>query len=230
MSLATVSVIVPVYNEAGRVGEVVSRLQALPEVTEIIVVDDGSIDGGVGVADATTIGERIRICRHTKNRGKGAAIRTGLTLCRGEIVVIQDADFEYSPEEIPQLLEPIFSEEAEVAYGSRFLVDGRRGARLEQYVANRFLTWLSNLTTGQQLTDMESGHKAFRRALLDSVALSEDRFGFEPELTAKLSRLGARIVETPVSYTPRTYAEGKKIGPLDGLRALWCILRYSRWD
>ncbi|TWT37158.1 Undecaprenyl-phosphate 4-deoxy-4-formamido-L-arabinose transferase [Posidoniimonas corsicana] len=229
VATASVSVIVPVYNESGKVNEVVNRLLPLDCVSEVLVIDDGSSDGGVSAA-ADPSGDRLRVFRHEQNRGKGAAIRTGLANCRGDIVVIQDADLEYAPEEIPRLVEPLLRLEADVVYGTRFGLGDRQQTPRERYLANWLLTWLSNRFTGLSLTDMETGHKAFRRESIDEMKLCEDRFGFEPELTARLAKLGCRIAELPVSYTPRSYAEGKKIGVRDGLRALWCIVRYRYWN
>ena len=164
---------------------------------------------------------------HDRNRGKGAALRTGFAAADGQIVIIQDADLEYDPRDYPRLLEPIIQRRAEVVYGSRFLL-GRPNGYLKNYLANRLLTGLSNLATGQKLTDMETCYKVFRRDVLQRVSLEQDRFGFEPEITAKLARLGADIHEVPISYNARRHGQGKKIGWLDGLKAIWCIFKYSR--
>lgn len=235
IATASVSAIVPVYNESSTVGEVVDRLLALDCISEVLVIDDGSTDGGVRPVLKQS-GTRLRVIRHERNQGKGAAIRTGLGKCRSDIVVIQDADLEYAPEEIPRLVEPLLKCWADVVYGTRFGLGDRQQTPSDRYLANRLLTWLSNRFTGLALTDMETGHKAFRRELLDRQPLHENRFGFEPELTARLAYMRCRFTEIPESYTPRSYAQGKKIGLRDGICAVWCIakngllpLRRSVW-
>ncbi|MEM6484578.1 MAG: glycosyltransferase family 2 protein [Pseudomonadota bacterium] len=222
-----VSVIVPVYNEAKTVGQVVDRLLAQSIVSQVIAIDDGS-DHDLGLGKIND--PRFVLLRHPTNRGKGAAIRTGLQQATGCVVVIQDADFEYTPEAIPFLVEPILTGKADVCYGSRFAGGQIAPTPRVRRIANGVLTWLSNYATGLSLSDMETGHKAFRRELLEGIEIREKRFGIEPEITTKLARMNARFAEIPVSYAPRSYTEGKKIGVRDGLRALWCIFRYRLGD
>jgi glycosyltransferase involved in cell wall biosynthesis len=219
----------PVYDEAATVGEVVARVLAGGRATELVVVDDGSTDGTdrvlAGLADP-----RLRVLRHPKNRGKGAALRTGFAAVTGEVVIVQDADLEYDPADYGLLLAPLESGRADAVYGSRFLGGPHRVLLFWHSVGNRLLTTLSNMITNLNLTDMETGAKAFRTETLRKVSLRQDRFGFEPEITAKLARAGARIYETPVSYAGRTYAEGKKITWVDALEVPWVLLRASFFD
>jgi len=169
----------------------------------------------------------VKVLFHDRNRGKGAALRTGLAAADGDVVVVQDADLEYDPQDYPRLLAPILEGRAEVVYGSRFAAGRPAGSLLSSYLANRFLTALSNLTTGLGLTDMETCYKVIRREVLAGIRIEQDRFGFEPEITAKIARWGAKVVEVPISYQGRTHKEGKKIGWKDGLKAIWCILKYG---
>jgi glycosyltransferase involved in cell wall biosynthesis len=226
-----VTVVVPVYNEAATVREVLSRVLSRPEPDELLVVDDASKDGTWAILqEIAQEHSRISLFRHEINRGKGAALRTGFQKASGDLVIIQDADFEYSPEEYPQLLDPLLKGKADVVYGSRFM--GGQAHRVLYFwhsIGNWVLTMLSNMFTNLNLTDMETGAKAFRREMLDRVELKEERFGFEPEITAKLARLDARFYEVGVAYHGRTFAEGKKIGWKDGVRAIWCIFRYNLW-
>ncbi len=224
------SVVIPVYNEASTVREIIARVGALDLDKEIVVIDDGSCDG------TREILERLREQRaidqlvvHEKNRGKGAALHSGFAVCRGEWVVIQDADLEYDPQDISRLLQPVLDGKADAVYGSRLSGSGpHRVLFFWHYVANRFLTLLSNFFTNLNLTDMETCYKLFRREVLAGIELREKRFGVEPELTAKIARVrGVRIYEVGISYAGRTYAEGKKISWKDGIVALWCILRYN---
>ncbi len=221
------SVVMPCYNEAPTILEVARRVLASPYTAELIIVDDGSTDGTADLC-STLQSERVRVVTQPRNQGKGAALRRGFSLSTAPFVVVQDADLEYDPHEYGTLLQPLLDDEADVVYGSRFL--GGRGHRVLYYwhsVGNRFLTTLSNMATNLNLTDMETCYKAFRREVLESLEIHEDRFGFEAEITAKVARGPWRVYEVGVSYAGRTYAEGKKIGWRDGVRALACIAKYS---
>lgn len=226
------SVIIPVYNEKNTISSVISRIQETPLQhgieKEIIVVDDGSSDGTSDIVQNLGC-ENVRIFRHDVNIGKGAALRTGIKEAKGDFVIIQDADLEYHPREYQHLLQPLIENHADVVYGSRFVSTGpHRVLYYWHSVGNRFLTQLSNMFTNLNLTDMETGYKAFRRSVLQQVTIKENRFGFEPEITAKISRIrGIRIYEVGITYFGRTYEEGKKIGWKDGLRALYCIFKYN---
>ena len=225
---ALLSVIVPCYNERATIGEILTRVLAAPYSKEILVVDDGSTDGSHSVVEKMAEREpAIRLLRHERNRGKGAAVRSGVEAARGEIVLVQDADLEYDPREYTKILQPILDGDADVVYGSRFEGHPRRVMLYSHTIANRFLTWLSNLTTNINLTDMGTGYKAFRREVIQSITLRSDRFGFEAEVTAKVARRGYRIYEVPVSYHGRDYWEGKKIRWTDGVRAIATILKYG---
>lgn len=224
-----VSVIMPVYNERATIEEIVRRVLAIPLDIELLVVNDASTDGTGEILAAFT-DPRIRLLHHPVNRGKGAAIRTAIPEARGDVVVIQDGDLEYDPAQIPGLVEPIARGVADVVYGSRFLGGPHRVHLFWHYVANQTLTFISNLLNNLNLTDMETCYKCFRRELLQSVPLRSDRFGFEPEITAKLARRRARFYEIPISYFGRDYAEGKKIRWVDGVAALGAILRYRFFD
>lgn len=223
------SVVVPVYNEASTLREIIERVQRVDFPKEIVIVDDASTDGSGEIAQKlATEAKNILVLRHVRNRGKGCALRTGFAHVTGDFVIVQDADLEYDPADYPKLLHPLLEDEADVVYGSRFVTASEhRVLYFRHYLGNRFLTFLSNLTTDLNLSDMECCYKAFRRPLLQSIILEEDRFGFEPEVTAKIAKAGARVYEIGISYHGRTYAEGKKIRPLDGLWALWCIVKYA---
>ncbi|MFZ5833294.1 MAG: glycosyltransferase family 2 protein [Planctomycetota bacterium] len=230
------SVVVPVYNEESTLREVVARICAVPINKEIVLVDDCSRDGSRAVLEqlqeelADDPRNRLVLAFHEKNRGKGAALRTGFAQVSGDVVVIQDADLEYDPAEYPRLLQPIVEKRADVVFGSRFLGDQpHRVLYFWHYLGNRFLTGLSNCFTNLNLTDMETCYKVFTREVLSAVlpTLRQDRFGFEPEITAKIARRGYRVYELSVSYSGRTYEQGKKIGWRDGVKALWCIVRYG---
>ena len=221
------SVVIPVFNEVDTVEALLRRVREVPLWLEVIVVDDGSTDGTRDVLPSLE-GDLIdRLVMHEQNRGKGAALRTGFAAATGDVVVVQDADLEYDPLEIPLLLRPILSGKADAVYGSRFLGGPHRVLFFWHSVGNRFLTLLSNMFTDVNLTDMETCYKMIRRELLNTLPLSANRFGIEPELTARLAQAGARIYELPISYDGRSYDEGKKIGWKDGVSALWCICKYN---
>jgi len=223
------SVVIPVFNEASTLAEVVSKVLEIPRLLEIIIVDDCSTDGTLAVAEQ--LGEthpQVRVSSQKVNAGKTAALRAGFTLTRGEIVIVQDADLEYDPVEIPLVIQPILDGYADVVYGSRFLV--RRAARVlyfYHYVANKLLTVLSNMLTNLNMTDIETGYKAFRGDIIRNMVIVSSGFGFEVEVTAKVAKLGCAVYEVPISYYGRTYAEGKKIGTSDGIQAIWLVLRFN---
>lgn len=222
-----VSVVVPVWNEERTVLTLLERVLAQPEVGEVLVIDDGSTDGTLDKLRTLAARDpKVRLLEHGHNQGKGRALRTGFAAAHGEVVIVQDADLEYDPREYPRLLEPILDGRADVVYGSRFLGGPHRVLHFHHYLANQALTFLSNLVTNLNLTDMETCYKVFRREVLADLTLVEDRFGFEPEVTAKVAARGYRVYEVPISYSGRTYAEGKKIRWRDGFRALWVILRH----
>jgi glycosyltransferase involved in cell wall biosynthesis len=225
------SVVIPVYNEKRTVGEIVSRVQAVPVDKEIVLVDDGSTDGTRELLP--TIRDRhdgVRVILHDRNRGKGAALRTGFAAATGDVLIVQDADLEYDPREYPRLLEPILDGRADVVYGSRFLGGPHRVLLFWHYMGNRFLTFLSNLMANINLTDMETCFKVFRKEVLEGMPLRSDRFGFEPEFTMKVAKRKYRIYEVPISYSGRSYGEGKKITWRDGIKAIFCIFRYRIMD
>jgi glycosyltransferase involved in cell wall biosynthesis len=222
-----VTVVIPVYNERDTIVEIVRRVQAVGVHQEIIIVDDFSIDGTRQILLELDREPDIRVLMHGYNRGKGAALRTAFQHARGEVVLIQDADLEYDPNDLPRLLAPIERGEADVVYGSRFLENPEQDPSRLHRLGNWLLTAASNLTTGQRLTDMETCYKVFRREALDEIEIEQNRFGFEPEITAKLSRRGYHIMELPIRYDYRSYEEGKKIGLGDALSALWCIAKYG---
>jgi len=228
-SVSTVSVVMPVYNEAATVANVAGVVLAQPCVRELIIVDDYSGDGSWEVLQNIVREEsRVKVFRHTENRGKGAALRTGISKATAPIVLIQDADLEYDPAEYEVLLHPILADRADVVFGSRFAGAGaHRVLYYWHYLGNRLLTTFSNMATNLNVTDMETCYKVFRREVIQKIVIEEDRFGFEPEITAKVARLKVRIYEVPISYYGRTYEEGKKIGWRDGFQALWCILKYN---
>ena len=222
------SVVIPVYNEAETISEILDRVTFAPFRKEIIVVDDGSTDGTRQILNETK-NRAINISFHDRNYGKGKALQTGISSARGEVIVVQDVDMEYDPNEFSVLLHPILSGKADVVYGSRFGAHGaHRVLYFWHYVGNRFLTLLSNIFTNLNLTDMETGYKVFTREALEGITIKECRFGFEPEITAKIAKKKElRIYEVPISYYGRTYAEGKKISWRDGAWALWCIMKYN---
>jgi glycosyltransferase involved in cell wall biosynthesis len=227
----SLSVVVPCYNEAATIKEVLLLVLESPYVAEVIVVDDGSTDGTMSIAGGLADG-RIQLIQQPRNMGKGAAVRRGIREASADFVIVQDADLEYDPAEYGLLLEPLLNGRADVVFGSRFMTDRPHRVLLFWHsVGNRLLTTASNAFTNLNLTDMETGYKVFRREVIQGIELCEDRFGFEPEVTAKVAKGGWRVYEVGISYSGRTYAEGKKIGWRDGLHAGRCILRYSRlWD
>ena len=223
-----VSVLVPAYNEGATVARVFERLAGVPLQLEIVAVDDGSRDDTGRILDDLAARGRIhRVIHHPANRGKGAAIRTAIAAATGDVMVVQDADLEYDPADLPALLAPIADGRADAVYGSRFLGGPHRVLLFWHSVGNRLLTLLSNMLTDLNLTDMETCYKMVRADLMRRLVLTTDRFGFEPELTARLAQAHARIYELPISYAGRTYAEGKKISWRDGVAALWHILRFN---
>jgi glycosyltransferase involved in cell wall biosynthesis len=227
------SVVIPVYNERETVREIIGRVRAVPIPKEIIVVDDGSTDGTREVLAGLEGPPDLILLSHPRNQGKGAALKSGFARASGDIVIVQDADLEYDPLQYPDLIQPIVEGMADVVYGSRFLA-GRphRVLYFWHYVGNRLLTTLSNIFTDLNLTDMETCYKVFSREAIQAITptLKQHRFGIEPELTAKVARRKCRVYEIGISYSGRTYQEGKKIGLRDALKALWCILRYWKWD
>ena len=224
------SIIVPVYNEKRTILTVLKRVESAPYDKEILVIDDCSTDGTREVLreiDETRQIPSIRVLYHAVNQGKGAALRTGVAAAVGDIVIIQDADLEYDPSEYAILIQPILGGLADVVYGSRFLSGPHRVLFFWHSMGNRFLTLLSNMFTDLNLTDMETGYKAFRREIFSKITIEENRFGFEPEITAKIAKLRCRLYEVPISYFGRDYSEGKKITWKDGFAALYCILKYN---
>ena len=223
------SVVIPVYNEIGTIEEILKRVGSVPQDIEIIVVDDGSTDGTTKWLKERA-GDDVKVIFHQKNKGKGAALRTGFEQVTGDIVIIQDADLEYDPREYGRLIEPILDGRADVVYGSRFTGGPQRVLFFWHYVGNRFLTLLSDMLTNLNLSDMETCYKVFRADLLKEITIKSNRFGFEPEITARFARLKCRIYEVPISYSGRTYEDGKKITWRDGLVALFHIIRFKFFD
>jgi len=225
----SLSIVIPVYNERETLSEILKRVEEAPTLgleREIILVDDGSTDGTRDLLE--TLRDRYRVILHERNRGKGAALRTGFQNATADLVIVQDADLEYDPMDYPRLLRPFLESQADVVYGSRFVGgESHRVCFFWHTVANKSLTLLSNMFTNLNLTDMEVCYKVFRREIIQQISLKEERFGFEPEVTAKIAKIrGLRIYEVGIAYHGRTYEEGKKIGLRDALRAVWCILKY----
>jgi glycosyltransferase involved in cell wall biosynthesis len=223
------SIVMPVYNEERTIHEILARVAAIPLPKEIIVVDDCSRDRTRDMLAALSSADELRVIAKPQNEGKGAALRTGFQAATGDVVIVQDADLEYDPRDIPAVVRPIVENKADVVFGSRFLWEEPQDQSFVHRLGNWALTTASNLTTGLWVTDMETCYKAFRREIIQGVDLQQNRFGFEPEVTAKIARRGCRVTEVPIRYNPRSYAEGKKIGVKDLFNALWCIARYGLW-
>ncbi len=232
------SVVMPVFNEINTLPEILKRVMAVDIPKEIIIVDDCSTDGSREFLkkfleehkNSPDGKNEIKLFLHEKNQGKTSALKTGFSHISGDIVIVQDADLEYNPQEYHILIQPILDGRADVVYGSRFMGGPHRVLFFWHYVGNKFLTLLSNMFTNLNLSDMETGYKAFKSDVIKKINLKSKRFGFEPEVTAKVAKLGSRVYEVPISYSGRTYAEGKKINWKDGLRALYQIVRFSLWD
>jgi glycosyltransferase involved in cell wall biosynthesis len=225
-----VSVVIPSYNEAHTIKELLKRVQAENIAEEIIVVDDGSTDGTRDILKDYDGKEPFRVIFHERNQGKGAAVRTGIQQSKGDIIIIQDADLEYNPKEYKSLLEPISEGVAEVVYGSRFLGGPRRPTMFWHMVANKLLTLMTNILYNNILTDMETGYKVFLRDVVKDMPLKANRFDFEPEFTAKILKRKVRIFEVPIVFTPRDYSEGKKIKMRDAFQAVWTLIKYRFVD
>ena len=220
------SVIIPVYNEVESIQVIIQRVHATKLAQEIIVIDDGSKDGTRDVLKKLDGKKGVRIILHEKNKGKGAAVRTGMAAAKGDVLLIQDADLEYDPRDYPQLLEPIHEGLADIVYGSRFLGRAHRVTMFWHLVANKMLTLMTNILYNTILTDMETGYKVFRREILDGMVLHANSFNFEPEFTAKILKRHFRIFEVPITFNPRDYAEGKKIKLQDAFEAVWTLIKY----
>ncbi len=224
------SVVMPVYNEKDTIAEILRRVLTTGLASEVIVVDDGSTDGTAAVLTKLRADEKVKVITVPKNRGKGAAVRVGIEAAKGDLVLIQDADLEYDPRDIPNLLKPIEEGLADVVYGSRFLGGPRRPTMYWHAVANHMLTFFTNILYNNILTDMETGYKLFKREVLEDIRIRSNSFDFEPEITAKLLKKKARIFEVPISFNPRDYSDGKKIGFVDALAALWALLKFRFID
>jgi glycosyltransferase involved in cell wall biosynthesis len=225
-----VSVIVPVYNEVNTIEEILRRVEAEKIVSEILIVDDGSTDGTRDKIKSMNNDGHFRVFLHDYNQGKGAAIRTGLQNANGEVLLIQDADLEYDPRDYPALIQPIEEGIADVVYGSRFLGGPRRTAMYWHMVANKLLTFMTNLLYNTILSDMETGYKVFKREVVEGMKIRANRFDFEPEFTAKILKKKVRVYEVPIKFNPRDYDEGKKIGLMDAFQAVWVLLKYRFID
>lgn len=225
-----VSVIIPVYNERSTLEEILSRVRAQEIASEILVIDDGSVDGTREMLADLNQEDSLRVILHEHNQGKGAAVRTGFQNASGDVFLIQDADLEYDPRDYPTLLQPIEEGIADVVYGSRFLGGPRRSVMFWHMVANRLLTFMTNLLYNTILSDMETGYKVFKREIVDGMVIHANSFDFEPEFTAKILKKKVRVYEVPISFNPRDYDEGKKIGMWDAFQAVWTLLKYRFVD
>ena len=224
------SVVIPVFNEINTIGRILTRVAALPLNLELVIIDDFSTDGTREVLKKLIGMPNVKIILQDENQGKGAALRTGFMHVKGDLVVVQDADLEYDPRDIPRLIQPLLRKEADVVYGSRFIGDEQQDESWIHRTGNAILTGASNLFSGLKLTDMETCYKAFNREVIQAIRIEQDRFGIEPEITAKLARRGYRFAEVPISYDSRGYDEGKKIGVKDLINAIYCIGRYGISD
>jgi len=224
------SVIIPVYNEVKNIEEIIKRVQARKLATEIIIVDDGSQDGTRDILKKLDGKKKVRVMLHEKNQGKGAAVVTGMKAATGDILLIQDADLEYDPRDYPALLQPIKEGIADVVYGSRFLGGAHRVTMFWHQVANKMLTFMTNILYDSILTDMETGYKVFRREVIEGMKIRSKRFNFEPEFTAKILKRKHRIFEVPITFNPRDYADGKKIKLKDAFEAVWALIRFRFFD
>lgn len=225
-----ITVIIPVFNEVETIQEIVARVQATKISSEIIIVDDGSTDGTRSLLAEMDGKENIRVFLHEKNRGKGSALRTGFDQAKGDVIIIQDADLEYDPREYPNLLKPLEEGLADVVYGSRFLGAARRPILFWNMIANKLLTFVTNILYNNILSDMETGYKVFRKEVVQDMTLHARRFDFEPEFTAKILKRKIKIVEVPIAFYPRDYSQGKKIHMGDAFQALWTLLKYRFTD
>jgi glycosyltransferase involved in cell wall biosynthesis len=225
-----ISVLIPAYNEIQTIEEIIKRVQRTGVASEILIVDDGSTDGTRDFLKNLDGQNRIKVVFHEKNQGKGAAVRTGIKNAAGDVILIQDADLEYDPRDYPALLQPLEEGLADVVYGSRFLGAPRRATMFWHMVANKMLTFMTNILYNNILTDMETGYKVFRREVVENMPLHAKRFEFEPEFTAKILKRKVRIFEVPISFNPRDYSEGKKIGIKDAFEAVWALLKYRFID
>jgi glycosyltransferase involved in cell wall biosynthesis len=231
MARMKLSVVMPVFNESATIQEIVRRVRAVGLADEIIVVDDGSTDSTPDLLrQLAKEAPELRLITHEHNQGKGAAVRSGIAEAQGDLILIQDADLEYDPRDYPKLLEPIDDDKADIVFGSRFLGAPRRSTMFWHMVANQMLTFMTNVLYNSILSDMETGYKLFRRPILQDVPLRAKRFDFEPEVTAKLLKRRARIFEVPITFNPREYDEGKKIGLRDAFEAVWTLLKYRFFD